>query len=309
MRIAILGTFVLDEIYGLDKSKTESLGGISYSLAILSNLLNDEDTIIPIANMGEDGYGKITTYFSNKKNIDFSALNVAAKNNTRVRLYYQDKENRVEFLSHKLPPIALEQVMAVGDIDVLLLNFITGFELTLDTFHEIGRQANALTYMDFHSLSLGINDDGKRFIKKPSDWKRWMNSIDILQFNEFEAALLKEKEDDFKTFGQQLIHAGARVVNVTLGSKGSVVTHRKNEKIVSNEIQSFIYGKSLDVTGCGDAFAGGFIVEYVKSVDPIRSAINANRIAGFNSTLKGIEQIHRLSHFLKNDQDLLYFEE
>jgi len=309
MRIAILGTFVLDEIYDLEKSKTESLGGISYSLAILSNLLNDDDTIIPIANMGEDGYEKITSYFSNRKNIDFSALNIAAENNTRVRLYYHDRENRVEFLSHRLPPLTLEQVMAAGDIDVLLINFITGFELTLDTFQEIGRHTNALTYMDFHSLSLGIDDDGKRFIKKPSDWKSWMNSIDILQFNEFEAALLKEKQDDFKTFGQKLVHAGAKVVNVTLGSKGSVVTHLRFDKIISNEIQAFVYGEAVDVTGCGDAFAGGFIVEYVKTVDPLRSAINGNRIAGFNSTLKGIKQIRRLSSFIKQDVDQIYLDE
>ena len=45
MRIAILGTFVLDEIYDLNRIKTESLGGISYSLAILSNLLGDDDSL------------------------------------------------------------------------------------------------------------------------------------------------------------------------------------------------------------------------------------------------------------------------
>ena len=63
-----------------------------------------------------------------------------------------------------------------------------------------------------------------------------------------------------------------------------------------DEINIPAYGvnKVVDVTGCGDAFATGFIVRYMEKKDPLQAAQYANRVAGLNSTLSGIDQINNL---------------
>ncbi len=296
MKIAVIGTFVLDEIHNFQGKTVNSLGGISYSVSILSHLLRSDDEIIPIANVGIDGYDRITEFLSRHKNIRLHGIRRDDRNNTRVTLLYHDRYSRVEILQNRLSPIQLDQVLGIGEVDVILINFITGFEMPLDTLTDVCTQASALKYMDFHSLTLGIDENGRRFPRKPADWKEWIKYVDILQCNEDEAKILNGS-DQFYDFGVHIIHNGTKILNITRGSKGSLLFVRNSEDVIYEEIPACPVDEVVDVTGCGDAFAGGFLVNYLKTKDALSASKNANRVAGFNSTLSGIEQIHLLSKF------------
>ena len=150
--------------------------------------------------------------------------------------------------------------------------------------------------MDFHSLSLGISEDGKRFPQKPADWKEWIKNVDILQCNEDEATILNNG-DHFTDFGSDIVRGGAKILNITRGSKGSLLFVNREDGVSYHVIPAYPVDEVIDVTGCGDAFAGGFLVSFMKTGDALISAKNANRVAGFNSTLSGIEQIPLLSKF------------
>jgi sugar/nucleoside kinase (ribokinase family) len=292
LKIGVIGTFILDHIYNLDGEKTESLGGLTYTLAVLANLLSDKDEIYPIAQVGSDGYDKIITFLSNYKNVRLDGLKWNEQNNTHVTLRYHSKESRTEILSNLLPPIEINQVMSLGQFDVILINFITGFELTLAACNAICSQKNTLIGMDYHSLTLGIDEHGKRFFKKPENWEQWLTGIDILQMNEYEAQLLSDKQN-LSNFGLNLNQKGIRIVNITLGAKGSLIfVDNKME-----QISAFPVPEAKDVTGCGDAFMSGFIKEYLNSNNPINAAHYANRIAGLKCTIVGTEQINTLSTF------------
>ena len=47
-----------------------------------------------------------------------------------------------------------------------------------------------LRTMDIHSLTLGIDKEGKRYLRKIDDWEEWIQNTDYLQMNETEAILL-----------------------------------------------------------------------------------------------------------------------
>ena len=194
MKIAVIGTFVLDQIYTYEEKRIESLGGISYTISVLANLLSEKDEIYPVANVGIDSYDKIIDFLLQFKNVRITGINKENKNNTRVTLRYYDKESRDEFLQNHLSPINYEQINRVGKVDIIIINFITGFELSLATCNKICTQNSALKYMDYHSLCLSIDNHGKRFPQKPKDWQKWLIGVDILQMNKNEALAVADSD-------------------------------------------------------------------------------------------------------------------
>jgi len=294
MKIAVIGTFVLDEIHTYDGKIIESLGGISYSTAMLANLLDENrDEIYPIANVGYDGYEKIMAFLTQYKNVKTDGIHKEHKKSTRVTLSYYSKAERQEVLQNKLSPINFDLVKKVGAVDVLLINFITGFELNRDELRKICSSNSGLTYTDFHSLCLGIDENGKRFHRKPQDWEYWLEGIDILQMNEDEANILSDG-NKFLFLANKILNNGTQILNITLGSKGSVLFYKQGNQIISQNIPAFEIPQVVDVTGCGDAFAIGFIINYFQFKDVVKAATYANKIAGLNSSLSGIEQINSL---------------
>ncbi len=70
------------------------------------------------------------------------------------------------------------------------------------------------------------------------------------------------------------------LVIITMGVYGSIV-------LVEREINFFpsvFQEKTVDLTGCGDAFAGSFLASYLKTSDPHKAANIANSVASLNAT-------------------------
>ena len=52
------------------------------------------------------------------------------------------------------------------------------------------RQTSALIYLDFHYRATDIDEHGKRYYRRPDDWREWVREVDVLQLNEMEARTL-----------------------------------------------------------------------------------------------------------------------
>ncbi|MBN2009230.1 carbohydrate kinase family protein [candidate division KSB1 bacterium] len=303
MKIALIGTFILDEIQILDGTISRSLGGITYALSALANLIDPKVTIYPIANVGHDAYHEIKKFTDRYPNIDTTGIQVSAAPNTRVKLRYYSKHERDEFLTFPAAPINPKQITKAGKFDLVLLNYITGFEMSIET-HRLVQQLAPMTYMDYHSLCLGIDENGKRFRRKPENWKQWLEGISILQLNEHEATLLNKGIADFEQFAHKAMIGSVKIINVTLGENGSLLfTKQNNGRIRTFTIQSVPYPDVVDVTGCGDAFAGGYISQILNGGSPEAAAAFANKVAGFKSTLQGISMMSKLGKFRAHNME------
>ncbi len=98
--------------------------------------------------------------------------------------------------------------------------------------------------------------------------------FDIIFPNLEEGRLLSGKEPP-KEIAASLLDISPMVV-LTLGERGCIVaTHAGNLEVGAAQVD-----KVVDVTGAGDAFAAGFVVEYLKGKDPRQAATAANTTAG-----------------------------
>jgi len=303
MKIGVIGTFIKDHIFLANGTEINSFGGIFYTISILGNLVSETDEVYPVCCLGEDIYDDVITRLSEYKSVKTPGIKKIAQQNTAVKLVYKTNELRHEYLSNRLPPLKLDHIQSVADMDLWLVNFITGFEMSLETFQQFRQQASGLILMDFHSLSLDINPDGRRILRKLSDWEQWIHGVDVLQMNEAEAVSLINHnnllEHNLVDFGNRVIGNGIRICHITLGSKGSLLFLPEHNEKRHYKIPAYPVAEVVDVTGCGDAFAAGFMVHYYNSKDALSATRFANAIAGVNCTIKGTEELFKLKTFLK----------
>ncbi len=307
MKIGVIGTFIKDHIIHPDGRETRSYGGIYYALSILTNLFSRHDEICPACWLGEDIYDDIHRIFSTNGNINFSGIRRYAGNNSAVKLIYHDAESRDEILTNILPEVNLDHTRHAGPVDAWLVNFITGYEMNLATFHQFCAEKSCPVFMDFHSLSLDRDKSGLRILRKLPNWKEWIADVDVLQMNEKEAAVLSDsdstKMNELVRFGVNVIReTKIRILNITLGSQGSILIHRQGAQILHRMLAPENIGEAVDATGCGDAFMAGFLYFYFKKPDPVQAAKFANSIAGLNSTMPGPVGSGRIEDLLKNKE-------
>jgi len=302
MKIGVIGTIVKDHIYLANGKEVRSYGGIYYTLSILGNLLRAEDQIYPVCFLGKDLYDDVLTRLSQYKNIKTSTIEKITQKNTTVKLLYKNLESRDEFITHLMPPIEFDHIQKIEGIDIWLINFITGFEISLDTINKFCEQGSGIIYVDFHSLSLDINQKGQRIPRKLPNWGQWIRGIDVLQMNDAEAAILNEStnlsHEELIKFGRDVIKKNIKIFHITRGSKGSLLFYQDNQGVHDVEFPAKEVDEVIDVTGCGDAFAAGFLVHYCNHKDIIAATRYANSIAGVNCTVRGTEELYKLKKFL-----------
>jgi adenosine kinase len=162
---------------------------------------------------------------------------------------------------------------------------------------EIRARSRGLIYLDVHNLCLGIDEQGYRFHRAQDRWHEWMEWVDVVQMNEVEAALLADREietdQDFIAFGKMILGLGPSIYIATRGRFGSVTVYRD-----ADEIKTFIsppeaVEEVVDTTGCGDAFAAGFLTDYLVTRDPVSATQLASWAAGLNCTLAGLSEVER----------------
>lgn len=304
MKIGVIGTFIKDHIKLSSGDEVDSFGGIFYSVSILSNLISAGDEIYPVCYLGNDIYDSIMQRLAELPCVKEDGIRKIDQPNTAVTLIYHTTEQRLEYLSNPLPPIELDHIRAIGLMDVWLVNFITGFEMSLACFRQFRSQVSGLVYMDYHSLSLDIRPDGLRVLRYRPDWRQWVSGVDVVQMNEAEAASVLNvsaaSDSQLSYLGGQILELGVKVCHITRGSNGSFLFVKKETEREFHQVPAMPLKTVVDVTGCGDAFAAGFLVHYWNRGDALEAARHANRVAGLNCTFSGTEQLPKLKTMLKN---------
>jgi len=297
---------VWDTIHGRDPARgaIEEWGGIAYALAGLDAALDDDWQLVPLIKVGRDLAPRAAAFLRDVRRAAPEArfIEVPEPNN-RVTLRYLSAERRCEQLTGGVPGWTWPELgPMVRDLDALYVNFISGWELSLETAQLLRRGCPRPIYADLHSLFLGRTDDGTRVLQPLPGAAGWFACFDTVQLNEDEFAQLGP---DPLAAAAAALAAGCAALIVTLGVRGAVYfeqetdaqTHRRTGPIRTARLTA--EGPVVtdgDPTGCGDVFGAVTCAQLLRGA-PLEAAVREGcRLAARNVTHRGATGLR--SHLL-----------
>ena len=278
-RLGVIGSMVWDTIYGRDPARPaiEEWGGISYSLAALDATLRDDWQIVPLVKVGRDLAARANEFLGTLHHVAPGArfLEVPAANN-RVTLRYYQAERRCEQMSGGVPPWTWPELgPQVRDLDAVYVNFISGYELDLETAQLLRRGFPRFLYADLHSLFLGKEADGTRVPQPLPDAPAWFGCFDVAQLNEEELAQLGP---DPLLVAAGALARGCQTLVVTLGPRGAA--YFTGRPVRSARIApDLVADPDGDPTGCGDVL-GATVVASLVGGAPLEQALRVGTRMG-----------------------------
>src|SRR2546423_11209248 len=259
-RLGVIGSMVWDTIHGRDPTQAavQEWGGISYALAALDATLRDDWEIVPLIKVGRDLAPKANEFLRTLRRTTHHArfLEVPEPNN-RVTLRYESTERRCEQMTGGVPPWTWPELgPLVRDLDALYVNFISGFEMNLETAQLLRRGFPRLIYADLHSLFLGKEADGLRVPRTLPQAPAWFGCFNVVQVNEDE---MRQLGPDSLAIAADALRQGCSTLCVTLGKRGAAYftgNPIRTELIPAPAMHPATFDQIVDPTGCGDVFGG-----------------------------------------------------
>lgn len=303
-RLGVIGSLVWDEIHGRDPAAppVEEWGGIGYALAGLDASLADGWEIVPLIKVGMDLARSADGFLHSLERVRSDARFVAVGHATnRVVMRYTGPDRRTERMSGGVPPWTWEELgPMVADLDALLVNFISGFEMSLGTAQSLRHGFRGPIYADLHSLFLGMQADGMRVPQPLPDAPSWFGCFDVVQVNEDEMRLL---DADPMTLATAVLAAGTRMLVVTLGPRGAAYVADASfdgfgrtapGAAVRTALIPAPAVDAIDPTGSGDVF-GATAMSRLLAGDGVEPALKAATAMGArNATVRGAETLSRV---------------
>ncbi len=294
MSISILGAIVYDEIITHDKKRIDSYGGIIYNLAALSSLAGDECELYPFSNVGADHYDAVMELIEPMPGVRTDGIRKWDGKLTHAKLIYTDANYREEIVLNMMRPFTVAELEPALDCDAMLVNFVNGTELDLDTLKRLRGRTDAVMYLDVHNAMVRFREsDGKKEFREFSEWPQWVSQFDIVQMNEFECekVLNVSPKDpyEFLDAAHHVLRAGAATaVLITMGPEGVALAHRYEGVELGCVVPRAPVEAFADATGCGDAFSAGVLLNYLKTGKPVVSAMAGSIVGAANCEVSGI---------------------
>jgi hypothetical protein len=312
MRIGVIGSFVWDVIYGRDPRSlpVEEWGGITYGLSGLDAALADDWEIVPLIKVGEDLAPRARQFLASLDHsaADASVLEVPFPNN-RVELHYYSDERRSEIMSGGVPAwswLALGPLLESARLDALYINFLSGWELDLETAQLVRQHFSGPIYCDLHMLAWAVQPTGLRTLRPIPNVREWCACFDLLQVNEDEMTMLAP---DPMALAATALHAGVRCLVVTLAKRGAVYFAAPDFDRIDDVRRARPLGASVgpvrtalvptqvvstetgDPTGCGDVWGATYFSRLLAGDNLGDAILAAHRAAARNVGHRGATRL------------------
>jgi len=276
MNILVVGQSVVDKIIYNDGFSIKP-GGIFYSVVAILSQIQPEDKVYLCSSIDKeneqlfkDTYDKIEkeflVYVNSIPHVELVINNVCERNET----YSQAAQNLL------LP------VEDLNRFDGILVNMISGFDISLEQLKHIRKNYSGLIYFDVHTFSRGLDENGHRNFRQITDFDEWAACIDILQANESELLTLSDQVEE-AAIVDELFSYGIKQIIITRAERGATVYFKEQnsvKKIHKDALKTNVVNK----VGCGDVFGAVYFYNYIRNKNVILALEQANLFAGIATT-------------------------
>jgi hypothetical protein len=184
LKLGIIGEPCMDYIHRGEKATDKQFGGILYSIVSLAVISKGYSVVYPIMNLGSDEYDNVVSFLKGFNNINTECIRKSSHKTRVVNLFYETKDSilnprakktydREENSTEPTLPVEYEQIKDINELDGILINMVSGVDITLDTLKRIRENSNGYIHMDLHNLVMQTFPDGtrKQFLVK--NWEDW----------------------------------------------------------------------------------------------------------------------------------------
>ena len=290
MKILVIGQSVIDKINSPNNKITQA-GGIFYSVLGLNSLIAPADEVTLISSVSKNSYKYFADEYDkvNKKYLNWSDLIPTVTLNI-----YNNRERDEQYDSINSSLYVRNNVL--NEYDGILLNMITGYDVSLEQLKRMRQNYSGKIYFDVHSMARRLGEDMKREFRVIPDFSEWAKNVDIIQANESEFNCLSKEKKDIK-IAESVLNYGVKYLIKTMGEKGTRIFLKDGDETKSVFLSAFKIKEGTAV-GCGDVFGGVFFYNYIKGETLNNILIKANKTSAFAASCNDVESMRKLDNEL-----------
>ena len=278
MKFLVIGHFCFDVVHTPDGGEQTFPGGVYNTVFALSTLAGPHDTVLPVFSVHGSDLERVTSMFETLKGVNVEGIFASQRPTNHVHIVPGQAGSTIQCSPDIAPPIPFDKLKKFMTADGIVVNMVSGFDITLETLDEVrmaAREEGSLIHFDYHNLTQGVNERHERFRRPVEIWRRWAFMADSVQLNEQEIlGLTPEGYDERHTAGH-LLTLGVKTVIVTRGSRGAslYIDPQKHLERVDLPVPEFASG--VRSFGHGDRFGGAYLYHSLSSKQPAIAARHA----------------------------------
>ncbi len=288
MKILVIGHSVEDHINYEGRNKIAP-GGIFYTALTLLSFKEEKDEIFLNTSVQKENYNLFSSVYDLFDHRYFTFVESIPKVFINVH-HSKERGETYKNITDKLEIFPSD----FSKFDGILINMITGFDLTIEQLSEIRDSYRGLIYFDVHTLARGLDENFHREFRKIPNFKKWASFLDIIQVNENELLTLFDINDEIE-IASEVLSCGPKLLIVTKGEIGSKIYSMNNNELSSTFVSS-IKIKTENKIGCGDAFGAVFFYAYIQSENFNKALRIANNAAGCVASYADVSEFKNLKY-------------
>jgi len=276
MNILIVGHSVVDNIIDKDGTSVKP-GGIFYTVVSFLSQMQSMDKLYLCSSIDKGNENLFKEVYDRIEKDFLAYVESIPKVELLVDIVGERKETYSQTAQNFLVPSD-----DLNQFDGILINMISGYDISIDQLKNLRTNYDGLIYFDVHTFSRGVDKNLNRIFRKIEDFNEWAGCIDILQANESELLTLSDRKDEASIIGE-LFSFGIRQIIITRAEEGATVFFRENSSIKKVH-EDALQTNAVNKVGCGDVFGAVYFYNYIKNKNVILALRQANLFAGIATT-------------------------
>lgn len=258
MKLLIIGQAVVDTIHFIDGRTLLLPGGVHHVCSGISIVKSEDDDLFLSTSFDDESKSLFEKSFSIFNDKFITRTNKIPRVHLTI---YPDREREEKYDS--INQCLNLNIIDYNSFDGILLNMITGFDVTIEQAENIRKNFQGIIYFDVHTLSRGLDEHFNRDFRLIPDFEKWARSVDIIQMNENEIKTVSRSKSERKIV-EELFNYGIKIILITKGAAGARAYYKIKTETFSLFISS-IKINSVNTVGCGDVFGAVFFYNYIKT--------------------------------------------